>query len=70
MSDPAIFESEFDVLIAKAGLTIPEERRKAILSGYAELRRKAELLRTMDITHVNEPANIYGFDPILRGAAE
>lgn len=58
----------FDVLAASAGLTIPAERRSAILAGYAEVKAMAELLRTMELEPADEPANTYTFDPILRSA--
>jgi hypothetical protein len=68
MSTPQAIETELDVLAARAGLTIPPDRRKAILAGYTEARGMAELLRSVDIGPADEPANIYTFDPILRSA--
>ncbi|MEM1264518.1 MAG: hypothetical protein AAGI50_00715 [Pseudomonadota bacterium] len=60
-------ETELATLFEKAGLTLPEDRRAAVLHGYRELRTMAESLRAADLTAVDEPSNIYGFDPILRG---
>jgi hypothetical protein len=68
MSTPESLGAEFDILAARAGLTIPPDRRAAILAGWAEVRGMAALLRTADIGPADEPANIYLFDPILRSA--
>lgn len=57
---------EFEVLAKLAGLTIPEDRLATIAQLSAEVREMATLLRSMDITPADEPANIYCFDPILR----
>lgn len=70
MSTSTEIEAELEILFAKAGITVPEDRKAAVVHGYAEVRAMAELIRSMDLTAVDEPANIYGFDPILRGAAE
>lgn len=68
MSTHASLDAELDILAARAGLTIPADRRKAILAGYAEARAMADLLRSTRLEAVDEPANIYTFDPILRSA--
>jgi hypothetical protein len=68
MPTPEAIETELDVLAARAGLTIPPDRRKAILAGYAEVRGMADLLRSVDIGPADEPSNVYTFDPILRSA--
>ena len=60
--------AELDVLAARAGLMIPPDRRNAILAGYTEVRGMTERLRTAGLEPVDEPANIYLFDPILRSA--
>ncbi len=68
MTTPQALDSEFDALAARAGLTIPPERRAAILAIYREVSGMAALLRTADLAPADEPANIYLFDPILRSA--
>lgn len=68
MSDDAKTATELDVLAARAGLEIQPDRRAAILAGYTELRQMAERLRAVDIDPAEEPANVYGFDPVLRSA--
>lgn len=68
MTETETIEVEFETLAQTAGLTIPSERRPAILEEYNKLREMTALLRTMDITPADEPSNIYGFDPVLRGA--
>jgi hypothetical protein len=60
--------AEFDTLAARAGLTIPAERRESILAVYAEMKGMTAQLREAGITPADEPANIYLFDPILRSA--
>ena len=68
MSDTEMLGAEFDLLAAKAGLTIPADRRAAMLDIYKELRRMGEVLKAADLGPTDEPANIYTFDPILRSA--
>lgn len=70
MTKTETIEAAFDSLAQSAGLTIPADRRPAILSEYKKLREMTALLRTMDLSPVNEPSNIYGFDPVLRGNAK
>ncbi len=55
---PEALAAEFDVLMARAGITLPGDRRAAILAGYADLREQLELLR-QPRTHVAEPSNIF-----------
>lgn len=62
MPDPAIpaatLEAEFDVLMARAGIAVPEDRRAALLTGFAELRGQVALLR-QPRTAAAEPSNIF-----------
>lgn len=68
MTDQATLAIELDVLAAKAGIAIQHDRREAILEGYKDIKRLAALLRTVEITAADEPANIYTFDNIVRSA--
>ncbi len=56
-SSPAL-ETEFDVLMARAGIVVPENRRAALLAGFAELRDQVALLR-QPRTAAAEPSNIF-----------
>ena len=49
---------EFDVLMARAGIAIPAQRRPGILTAYADLRGQIELLHAARDATV-EPANVY-----------
>ena len=66
---PDALTAEFDLLAAKAGLDIPPDRREALLLGYADMKRIAQLLRTTNLTAADEPANIYTFANIVEGEA-
>ena len=50
--------AEFDCLMARAKLTIPADRRGAILATYADFRAQIALLHGAR-THVAEPSNIF-----------
>jgi hypothetical protein len=50
--------SEFDVLMARAGLTIPPDRRAALLTGFADLRATLPALR-QPRTAAAEPSNVF-----------
>lgn len=49
---------EFDVLMARAGLTIPEDRREGLLVAFADLRRELALLHD-PLPPSLEPAAVY-----------
>jgi hypothetical protein len=50
--------AELDMLMARAGVPVPPERRERLLASYADLREQVELLRAgQDATL--EPANIF-----------
>lgn len=53
-----VLETEFDVLMARAGLTIPAERRAGYLQDFADLREQLALLHERRPATV-EPANVY-----------
>jgi hypothetical protein len=58
--------AEFDMFMARAGLTIPADRRAAILTSYADFREQIALLHGKR-TAAAEPSNIFRLFP--RGAA-
>ena len=58
LSDAAL-EAEFRTLAARAGVTIPEERMKAILLSYSDFRSQLELLRGQGRDHTAEWSNIF-----------
>jgi hypothetical protein len=55
---PEALDAEFDMFMARAGLTIPADRRAALLSGFADLRAMLPVLR-QPRTAAAEPANIF-----------
>jgi hypothetical protein len=55
---PEALDAEFDILMARAGLTIPPDRRAALLAGFADLRAMLPVLR-QPRTAAAEPANIF-----------
>ncbi|MGH7101479.1 MAG: hypothetical protein ACREFJ_03695 [Acetobacteraceae bacterium] len=57
-ADAPSLAAEFDVLMARAGLTIPEDRRDELLLAFADLRGEvARLYETMPAEL--EPAAVY-----------
>ena len=56
---------EFDVLMRRAGITVPPQRREAVLTAYAELRDQMLLLRDR-YAHTDEPANVFRLTPAER----
>ncbi len=54
--------AEFDMLMARAGLTIPEARRAAMLSAYADLRAQIALLHGR-YGPAHEPSNVFRLAP-------
>ncbi len=56
-------EAEFDCLMARAGLTVPPDRRAACLTAFADLRSQLALLHT-DRDAASEPANVFRLAPM------
>ena len=56
-------ETEFDVLMGRAGLAIPPDRRPALLHAFAELRAQLALLRGPRDAAA-EPANVFRLAPL------
>lgn len=59
---PAALAAEFDMLVARAGVTVPPEYRDSILVGYADFRAQLPLLHGPR-THLSEPSNIFSLVP-------
>jgi hypothetical protein len=55
--------TEFDILMRRAGIKVPEERRVAVLTSYADLRGQIALLHNR-YAHTDEPANIFRLAPL------
>jgi len=54
--------AEFDILMRRAGITVPGERRATVLAGYADLLGQIALLHNR-YAHTDEPANIFRLSP-------
>lgn len=65
-SDDAALEREFDMLMARAGATVPAERKAGVVAGYKDMKRMAALLRQPPRTAADEPSNIYSLTSFLR----
>lgn len=59
---PDVLAAEFDTLMARAGLTIPETRRAAMLTAYADLRGQIALLHGR-YGPQHEPSNVFRVTP-------
>ena len=60
-------EREFDVLMAKAGLVVPPERKAGVVACYRDLKRMAVLLR-QPRTAADETSNTFSLATLLRSA--
>jgi hypothetical protein len=56
--------AEFDILMRRAGITVPAERRAAVLTSYADLREQIALLHDR-YAHTDEPANVFRLSPMV-----
>jgi len=50
--------AEFDMLMARAGITVPPQRREAVLVAYADLRAQIALLHGRYGPEA-EPSNVF-----------
>lgn len=55
---PEALAAEFDVFMARAGLTVPPNARTGLLTGFADLRAMMPVLR-QPRTAAAEPSNIF-----------
>ena len=60
---PEALAAEFDCLMARAGITIPEARRTAVLAAYADLRDQIALLHGR-YGAAAEPSNVFRLSPV------
>ena len=58
MPTPDELEAEFDMLMRRAGLTVPAARRASVLASYADFSDQMALLRDR-YAYTDEPANIF-----------
>ncbi len=63
---PEILEREYDVLVARSGLTIAPDRRAIMLKCYADVRSWSDLIRSTVRSPSVEPANVYALQTITR----
>ncbi len=63
MPDPQSLAAEFDALMARAGITIPADRRESLLAGFADLRAQVALLHDRLDASV-EPSNVFSLKPL------
>ena len=54
--------AEFDCLMARAGITVPSQRRATVLAAYADLRGQIALLHGR-YGHEAEPSNVFRVEP-------
>jgi hypothetical protein len=59
---PRDLTAEFDILMHRAGISVPEDRRAAVLTGYADLIGQIALLHNR-YAHTDEPANVFRLSP-------
>jgi hypothetical protein len=58
MPSPDELATEFDILMRRGGITVPADRRAAVLASYADLCEQIALLHNR-YSHVDEPANVF-----------
>ena len=63
--DDAAVEREFDMLMTKAGASVPAERKAGVVAGYKDMKRMAALLR-QPRSAADEPSNTYSLVGFLR----
>jgi len=60
---PDALAAEFDCLMARAGIRIPDTRRAAALASYSDLRGQLEMLHGR-YSAANEPSNVFRLSPM------
>jgi hypothetical protein len=63
--DDKALEHEFDILMAKAGASVPVERKAGVLAGYRDMKRMTALVRQPRCA-ADEPSNIYSLKGFMR----
>lgn len=64
---PAALEAEFDMFMARAGISVPPDCRSAMLKNFAELRAQAAQLRDPRRSVAAEPSNVFRLSPATKG---
>jgi hypothetical protein len=64
-ADDQALTTEFDVLARRAGLTVPDDRRPALLKGFKDLKKMTALMR-QPRTAADEPAGTYNILTVTR----
>lgn len=62
MPSPDELAVEFEILMRRAGITVPAERVAAVLASYADLRDQIALLHDR-YAHTDEPSNVFRLTP-------
>ena len=62
MPSPDELAAEFDVLMRRAGIIVPAERRATVFASYADLREQIALLHNR-YAYTDEPANVFRLTP-------
>jgi hypothetical protein len=62
MPAPDDLAAEFDILMRRAGISVPDARRAAVLASYADLHEQIALLHNR-YTYADEPANVFRLSP-------
>jgi hypothetical protein len=57
---------EFEVMVKRAGLVIPDMRKAAVFAGFKDLKRYCALLR-QPRTAASEPSNTYSLVTLMKG---
>ena len=59
---PEALAAEFDWLMTRAGIAVPDARRAAVLTAYADLRQQIALLHGR-YGAAAEPSNVFRLSP-------
>ncbi|HEX3349386.1 MAG TPA: hypothetical protein VHS58_14915 [Acetobacteraceae bacterium] len=59
---PEALAAEFDMFLARAGVTLTPEHRETALASYPDFRAQIDLLHAIR-AHTAEPSNIYTLFP-------
>jgi hypothetical protein len=63
LPSPDMLAAEFECLLARAGIRIPDTRRAAALASYADLRGQIAMLHGR-YGAANEPSNVFRLSPM------
>ncbi|HYS48892.1 MAG TPA: hypothetical protein VEM36_08980 [Xanthobacteraceae bacterium] len=64
--DKSALEHEFDVMLARAGIAVPPDRRAGVMGGCHEMRRFAAVIRREPLPATSEPSNVFSLKPYVR----